>query len=192
MHTIHLLAVVAALFSHGAQGAKKAVKKPKQEEPAWKYVDARKADYTTLTGMKPVFRVTIEGFDEIKDTLQVQEMRKVVQSLLHEHGIAVAGPEFNTEQKKVNGQLLYINLNLVTPEETHSQVYAFNLSFAVIEQVSVLREPTHTALSLFAFIWFKDVVGATGKADLRKSVDDSLKTLVNLFCSDYVKANPRK
>jgi hypothetical protein len=81
---------------------------------------------------------------------------------------------------------LYINVN-VNMAKTESDIYPYSIDILLIQQVSLLRDPS---LTTFAVTWSKGGVGSIAKPILSQ-LQDYIKELVDIFIKAYLEENPK-
>ena len=142
-----------------------------------------------LKGLQAV-DVLVESDDKTAtdNGLEISRIQSDTESQLRHAGLSVVerkGPR----GKFVNNSCphVFVDVNLLRIGTT--QDYVVTIEVRLVEDVRLLRSVSTMAVG--AITWHKSTVGYTTREDI-PLIRTKVKDLVDLLCSDYLKANPTK
>lgn len=151
----------------------------------YSYSQGNSAEINTLKGLKTIgIGVGVEEIDAdaAADGLDKKRLVKMVTQQLKKSGIKVLT---DLELGSVKGQpMLLVNINTV---KQPGPIYIYTTSLDLNQIVILDRNRRLTAVSP---TWTVLITGGALPEDLYKSVEASLKPMLDSFISDYKMANP--
>ena len=145
-----------------------------------------KSNRATLRGLDGVGVLVEQLPREVEaEGLTRNQLQKNVESRLRGAGIRVLTRE--ECQKRPGEPYLYINVN-VNIAKTESEVYPYSIDAALIQKVSLLRNPKQTT---YAVTWSSGGVGSIAR-EILGELAGNVESIVGLFVKAFLSENPRK
>jgi hypothetical protein len=140
---------------------------------------------STLQGLKG-FKVLVEDLapEVEREGLVKDPLQKGIEDKLRAAGIKVLTQE---EAAQTPGEpYLYVNINVTLPKGEEA-VCSYSIDFALIQNVTLVRNPKQTT---YAITWSTGGVGLIGKKSLGE-LKESVEELVEIFIKAHSSVNPK-
>ena len=119
--------------------------------------------------------------------LDVSAIKTSIEIKLRLVGLTVLDGNLASNGQMVNKYNIFLEVDLTGLENPDKQSISYLTTIKVVQQVRLLRDPTHLDTGT---TWEFSVFGYAGLNTLNKSMEDADKG-INLFVDDYLAVNPK-